>query len=431
MERTIYQRLKDWKEKADRKPLILNGARQVGKTYILTAFARREFTQMAYFSLDRNDKAKEIFQTISAPEDILLALSAISGMDIKPNHTLLVLDEIQECPPALTALKYFCEEMPELHVAVAGSLLGLSLHSNASFPVGKVEILPIYPMSFEEFLLATGNEMMVRLIQEQKSTVIESIREKYIDLLRQYYFVGGMPEAVKKYVESRELNAVREIQLTILQNYRRDFSKHAPLNMVPRINMVWDSIPSQLARENKKFIYGAVRRGARAADFELAIEWLIDAGLVYKVNRVSTPEMPLKFYEDRDAFKLFMLDIGLLGALAEAPASAILVGNNIFKEYKGAFTELYVHNALRQQGKSIYYYSTPSSTVEIDFLVQKECTVCPIEVKAEENVKAKSLRTFIANHPKLKGIRISMKGRYDQEWMMNLPLYDFLSAFQE
>ena len=348
------------------------------------------------------------------------------SLQMPDGPTIVVLDEIQDCPLALAALKYFCEDMPDLHIAVAGSLFGHSLHSGVAFPVGKVDMLNIYPMSFEEFLLAMGNDMMVKVLREKNTTVIDAISEKYIDLLRAYYFVGGMPEAVKKYAETHELQTVRQIQKTILQNYRRDFSKHAPTNEVPRINMVWDSIPSQLARENKKFIYGAVRKGSRATDFEIAIEWLIDAGLVYKVNRVGKPEIPLKFYEDLNAFKLFMLDIGLLGAMVDAPAAAILVGNNIFKEYKGAFTELYVHNELRQKGKATYYYNSPNSTVEIDFLLQNETTVCPIEVKAEENVKAKSLRTFIQNNPTLKGIRISMKGHCDQEWMVNLPLYDFL-----
>lgn len=430
MERVIYKELVSWKNKTDRKPLVLNGARQVGKTYILREFARKEYAQVAYFSLDRHDKVREVFNRMSNPSEILLALSAISGIDIKPNVTLVVLDEIQDCPAVLSSLKYFREEMPELPIAVAGSLLGLSLHSGVSFPVGKVDMLNLYPMNFEEFMLAMGEDMMVRLLQEKHTSVIDGIGGKYIELLRQYYYVGGMPAAVKKYVETSELKSVRQIQQTILQNYRRDFSKHAPAHEVPRINMVWDSIPSQLARENKKFIYGAVRKGARAADFEIAIEWLIDAGLIYKVNRVNKPEMPLKFYEDRDAFKLFMLDIGLLGAMVDAPAAAILIGNDIFKEYKGAFTELYVHNELRQMGKSIYYYTAPNSTIEIDFLVQKEEQVCPIEVKAEENVKAKLLRTFITNHPSLQGIRISMKGHCDQQWMLNLPLYDFQSFFE-
>lgn len=336
-----------------------------------------------------------------------------------------MLDEVQECPQALTALKFFHEDMPELDIAVAGSLLGLSLHGGTSFPVGKVDMLYLYPMNFEEFLMAMGKDIMVRMLRERNTTVVESIREEYISLLRQYYYVGGMPEVVAEYASSGELQTVRNIQRTILQNYRRDFSKHAPEREVPRINMVWDSIPSQLAKENKKFIYGAVRKGARAADFEMAIEWLIDAGLIYKVNRVTKPEMPLKFYEDFDAFKLFMLDIGLMGAMVEASAKAILVGNDIFKEYKGAFTELYVHNELKQQGKTLYYHSVANSTIEIDFIVQADDRIWPIEVKAEENVKSKSLRTFIQNNPGLTGVRISMKGRMPQDWLLCLPLYDF------
>lgn len=336
-----------------------------------------------------------------------------------------MLDEVQECPQALTALKFFHEDMPELDIAVAGSLLGLSLHGGTSFPLGKVDMLYLYPMNFEEFLMAMGKDIMVRMLRERNTTVVESIREEYISLLRQYYYVGGMPEVVAEYASSGELQKVRIIQQTILQNYRRDFSKHAPEREVPRINMVWDSIPSQLAKENKKFIYGAVRKGARAADFEMAIEWLIDAGLIYKVNRVTKPEIPLKFYEDLDAFKLFMLDIGLLGAMVEAPANAILIGDDIFKEYKGAFTELYVHNELKQQGKTLYYHSVANSTIEIDFILQSDDRIWPIEVKAEENVKSKSLRTFIQNNPGLTGVRISMKGRMPQDWLLNLPLYDF------
>lgn len=429
MERRIYQKLVEWKNKKDRKPLILNGARQVGKTYILQEFARNEYAAMAYFSLDREDSVRNIFNDIHRPEELLLALSAVRGVDIKPGHTILVLDEIQECPPALTALKFFCEDIPHLHIAVAGSLLGLSLHGEVSFPVGKVDMLNIYPMSFEEFLLAMDRESMARLLESRNCSVADSMAEEYISLLRQYYFVGGMPEAVKAYAETHELRLVRSIQQTILQNYRRDFSKHAPLREVPRINMVWDSIPSQLAKENKKFVYGAIRKGARASDYEMAIEWLVDAGLVYKVSRVSKAEMPLKFYEEREVFKLFMLDVGLFGAMADAPASAILVGTDIFKEYKGAFTELYVHNALLQAGRKIYYYSTPKSTLEIDFILQNGGDICPIEVKAEENVKSKSLRTFVMAHPSLKGYRISMKGHADQGWMQNLPLYNFLTAF--
>lgn len=425
MERLIYQELVKWKTNPVRKPLILNGARQVGKTYILHEFASKEYKKNAYFSLDREGSVRELFDRVAKPQDLVMALSAIIGFDIVAGSTILVLDEIQECPKALTALKFFYEDMPELDIVVAGSLLGLSLHGGASFPVGKVDMLYLYPMNFEEFLMAMGKGIMVEMLHERNTMVIESIREEYISLLRQYYYVGGMPAAVAEYVTSGKLQTVRQIQQTILQNYRRDFSKHAPEREVPRINMVWDSVPSQLAKENKKFVYGAVRKGARASDFEMAIEWLVDAGLIYKVNRISKPEIPLKFYEDLNTFKLFMLDVGLLGAMVEAPARAILVGNDIFKEYKGAFTELYVHNELKQCGKTLFYHSVENSTIEIDFIVQTDERVCPIEVKAEENVKAKSLRTFIHNNPELKGIRISMKGRLEQDWLLNLPLYDF------
>ena len=425
MERLVYQELIKWKADSHRKPLILNGSRQVGKTYILREFASKEYDRVAYFSLDREDGVRDLFARVTKPNDLIMSLSAICGIDILSGSTIVVLDEIQECPQALTALKFFHEDMPQLDIVVAGSLLGLSLHGGTSFPVGKVDMLYLYPMNFEEFLMAMGKDIMVKMLRERNTTVVESIREEYISLLRQYYYVGGMPEVVAEYVSSGELQKVRNIQQTILQNYRRDFSKHAPEREVPRINMVWDSIPSQLAKENKKFIYGAVRKGARAADFEMAIEWLIDAGLIYKVNRVTKPEMPLKFYEDLDAFKLFMLDIGLLGAMVEAPAKAILIGDDIFKEYKGAFTELYVHNELKQQGKTLYYHSVANSTIEIDFILQSDDRIWPIEVKAEENVKSKSLRTFIQNNPGLTGVRISMKGRMPQDWLLNLPLYDF------
>ena len=356
---------------------------------------------------------------------ILLSIQVITGVKVIPEKKLVILDEIQELERGLHSLKYFYEKAPQYHVMVAGSLLGITLGHGESFPVGKVDMLNMYPMSFSEFLDAMGKTELNSLIESKEWQVIDLMKDKFEHILRQYYYVGGMLEVVAEYASSGELLKVRCIQQMILQNYRRDFSKHAPEREVPRINMVWDSIPSQLAKENKKFIYGAVRKGARAADFEMAIEWLIDAGLIYKVNRVTKPEMPLKFYEDLDAFKLFMLDIGLLGAMVEAPAKAILIGDDIFKEYKGAFTELYVHNELKQQGKTLYYHSVANSTIEIDFIVQSDDRIWPIEVKAEENVKSKSLRTFIQNNPKLKGMRISMKGRMSQDWLLNLPLYDF------
>lgn len=353
MKRDIYEKLVEWKNKPNRKPLILNGARQVGKTYILREFGEREFSKFTFFSLDRNQNAREVFEKGGSTADILMALSAISQVDITPGDTLLVLDEIQDCPKALETLKFFCEDMPELHVIVAGSLLGLSLHEGVSYPVGKVEELRLYPMTFLEFLSAMGKTQLVEVLESRNWAVMNMLETELVGLLRQYYYVGGMPAAVLAHVEQRGLKEVRTIQNQVLQDYRRDFSKHAPAREVPRINLVWDSIPAQLAKENKKYVYGAVKKSARAADFELAIQWLIDAGLVYKVQRVNAPRLPFKFYEDHNAFKLFMLDVGLMGAMAEASAESILVGDNIFSEYEGAFTELYVFR--NSQARASHY----------------------------------------------------------------------------
>ena len=423
MKRNIYQDLLKWKEKSGRKPLVLNGARQVGKTYILREFGRNEYPKVAFFSLDRDRKAVEVFEKRGSTADILLALSAISQVNITAHDTLVVLDEIQSCPMALEALKFFCEDMPDLHIVAAGSLLGLSLHGGVSYPVGKTEELCLYPMTFTEFLDAMGKTQLAGLLRDANWPVIAMLETELTSLLRQYYYVGGMPATVLAYTEQRGLQEVRQIQQQILTDYRRDFSKHAPEREVSRINMAWDSIPAQLARENKKFIYGAVKKSARAADFELALQWLIDAGLAYKVTRVSSPRMPLKFYEDIGAFKLFMLDVGLMGAMAETSAESMLVGDSVFSEYKGAFTELFVFTQLKACGLPIYYHSTENSSIEIDFITQRNDKVVPIEVKAEVNVKSKSLRTFIGKHPDLKGLRLSMKPYQEQEWMVNKPLY--------
>ena len=404
MKRDIYNQLLNWKNKSQRKPLILNGARQVGKTYILKQFGQNEYKKFAFFSLDRDQKVIEVFEKGGNVPDILLALSAISEVDITPGDTLVVLDEIQNCPKALEALKYICEDAPDVHVIVAGSLLGLSLHHGVSYPVGKVEELRLYPMTFIEFLNAMGKSRLADIITTKNWDVMTLIEAEYISLLRQYYYVGGMPAAVLAHVEHRGLKEIREIQQQIITDYRRDFSKHAPEREVPRINMVWDSIPAQLAKENKKFVYGAVKKSARAADFEMAIQWLIDAGLAYKMPRVNSAKMPLKFYEDANAFKLFMLDVGLMGAMAETSAQSMLVGNDIFSEYKGAFTELYVYTQLKTLSLSLYYHSVDNSTIEIDFLTQWRDKVVPIEVKAEVNVKSKSLHTFINANPELKGL---------------------------
>ncbi|WP_278798360.1 ATP-binding protein [Leyella stercorea] len=429
MERSIYSSLKKWKESPTRKPLILQGARQVGKTYILKEFGAREYSEVVYINCDDNNDMQNMFVDYDV-DRIIRSLSAISGVSIKPSTTLLILDEIQEVERGLASLKYFCEKAPEYHVAVAGSLLGITLHEGTSFPVGKVDMLYMYPMDFEEFLLAMGKEQLVELLRNNSWAALTPLRGMLTELLRQYYFVGGMPEAVKTYVERGDIWEVRSIHSKIIDAYRNDMSKHVPKQQVQRINMVWNSIPSQLARDNKKFIYGALRKGARANDFEIAIQWLVDSGLVHKVHRISKPVVPLKFYEDMASFKLFLLDCGLLGALSETPPEQILIGDNVFEEYKGAFTENYVLQQLKSLPRTfVYYYSNDNSTLEIDFVVQHEAHVIPIEVKAEENLRAKSLRQFVTDNSGLHGVRFSMSDYREQDWLTNVPLWAVRWAF--
>lgn len=429
MERSIYSSLKKWKESPTRKPLILQGARQVGKTYILKEFGAREYSEVVYINCDDNNDMQNMFVDYDV-DRIIRSLSAISGVSIKPSTTLLILDEIQEMERGLASLKYFCEKAPEYHVAVAGSLLGITLHEGTSFPVGKVDMLYMYPMDFEEFLLAMGKEQLVEMLRSNSWAALTPLRGMLTELLRQYYFVGGMPEAVKTYVERGDIWEVRSIHSKIIDAYRNDMSKHVPKQQVQRINMVWNSIPSQLARDNKKFIYGALRKGARANDFEIAIQWLVDSGLVHKVHRISKPVVPLKFYEDMASFKLFLLDCGLLGALSETPPEQILIGDNVFEEYKGAFTENYVLQQLKSLPHTfVYYYSNDNSTLEIDFVVQHEAHVIPIEVKAEENLRAKSLRQFVTDNSGLHGVRFSMSDYREQDWLTNVPLWAVRWAF--
>lgn len=429
MERSIYSSLKKWKDSPTRKPLILQGARQVGKTYILKKFGAREYSEVVYINCDDNNDMQNMFVDYDV-DRIIRSLSAISGISIKPSTTLLILDEIQEVERGLASLKYFCEKAPEYHVAVAGSLLGITLHEGTSFPVGKVDMLYMYPMDFEEFLLAMGKEQLVELLRSNSWAALTPLRGMLTELLRQYYFVGGMPEAVKTYVERGDIWEVRSIHSKIIDAYRNDMSKHVPKQQVQRINMVWNSIPSQLARDNKKFIYGALRKGARANDFEIAIQWLVDSGLVHKVHRISKPVVPLKFYEDMASFKLFLLDCGLLGALSETPPEQILIGDNVFEEYKGAFTENYVLQQLKSLPRTfVYYYSNDNSTLEIDFVVQHEAHVIPIEVKAEENLRAKSLRQFVTDNSGLHGVRFSMSDYREQDWLTNVPLWAVRWAF--
>lgn len=433
MKRLMYNDLLRWKSSKNRKPLILNGARQVGKTYLLKDFGKKEYESVAYITCDANDKVAAIFNGDFDIRRIVLELSAYSGVDIKPEKTLIILDEIQECNRALNSLKYFCEDAPEYHIAVAGSLLGVSLHSGSSFPVGKVETLKLYPFTFGEFLIATGNELLYDSLNKEEGKELVGLHETYVDLLRKYYFVGGMPAAVSAFINEGP-NEVRRIQKQILSDYQHDFSKHAPSSEVPRINKVWESIPSQLAKENKKFAFSLLKKNGRASEFEMAIEWLVDAGLAYKVNRVTSLQKPLKFYEESSVFKLFMLDIGLMHAMTDSSIIDIISGDSCFKEYKGAFTELFVFTQMVPWGMPIYYHSSNDSKVEIDFAIQTPNRVIPIEVKAEENVKSKSLRTYVvAQHPDLhlKGLRLSMKPYVDQDWMENYPLYMVNSISKE
>lgn len=429
MEREVYNQLIMWKKDPKRRPLILNGARQVGKTWLLHEFAHREYKKVAAFSLDRHVEARDIFEHGGDIQKILRSLSALASVDITPGDTLLILDEIQDCPQALSSLKYFYEDAPNIHVAVAGSLLGISLHEQTSFPVGKVDIIRVYPMNFAEFLRALGRDQMAEELMKGDWNIIDALHNSYVDLLRQYYYVGGMPGVVAAYSSRGLLQEVRELQKKILVDYEEDFSKHAPTNEVPRIRMVWNSIPSQLAKENKKFVYSALRKGARASAFEVAIQWLVDAGLIYKVPRVNAVKMPLKFYEDFNAFKLFILDVGLMGAMVDAPAATMMVGNTVFNEYKGAFTELYVCMQMQGTKLPLFYFNTENSRIELDFVTQIGSSVFPVEVKAELNVHAKSMSTFLSKNPNLSGICLSMKPHFNKGRMEFIPLFAFKEDF--
>ncbi len=431
MERSIMKDLVAWKNRADRKPLILLGARQIGKTYILKEFGKREFKNVAYINCDNNAMVQDLFAPDYNIERIVLAISALTGVDVKAGETLIILDEIQELKRGLSALKYFCEDASQYHVAVAGSLLGITLHQGESYPVGKVNTLTMYPMSFEEFLWACGKEKMADLLHTMQWNVVCGLKTVYTEFLRKYYFVGGMPEAVKVFVKTNSAPAVREIQNEILLAYDRDISKHAPTEQVVRINQVWNSIPSQLAKENRKFIYGLVKQGARAKDYELAIQWLIDAGLVYKVNRSKMLSVPLKIHEDISAFKLFLLDVGLLGAMSQIPPAMLLLPNSA-NTAKGDFTENYVccqMSLLRNM--PIYYFSKDNSQLELDFVVQIGDEVFPVEVKAEENLQAKSLKVVLQKHENMHGLRFSMSDYRVEERMTNVPLYGISAYLQD
>ncbi len=424
MKRNVTQQLKEWKESPLRKPLILVGARQVGKTYILKEFGKQEYDNVAYINCDNNPEVSNLFADNYDMKRVVMVIGAITKQAIVPGKTLIILDEIQELRHGLSALKYFCEDAPEYHVAVAGSLLGVAMHQGESAPVGKVDIIRLCPMSFEEYLLAKGEDGTLAILKQRDWKTIGMLHERLTLLLREYYFVGGMPEAVKTFLLTNSANAVRKVQDNILFIYRSDMSKHVSPTDATRISMVWQSIPAQLAKENKRFVYGAVKEGARAKDFEMAIQWLVDAGLVHRVHRVREAGMPLKFYEDLNAFKLFLLDVGLLGALSQMEPSQMLTSNTTMTESKGAFTENYVLCQLLCTADTyVYYYSREDSRLEVDFVAQHAGHIVPIEVKAEENLRSKSLKTFMEKRTDLKAIRFSMSPYRDQQWMENIPLY--------
>ena len=423
MERLLISQLLKWKDSHGRKPLILEGARQVGKTWLLKEFGRKYFKDVCYINFEQSDVLEEIFAGDLSPQRIIEQLSIYNGKMIIPEETLIIFDEVQEMPRALTSLKYFCEEAPEYAICCAGSLLGIALHEGTSFPVGKTDFLHLYPMSFKEFLIANEENMLVDYIDKGNRN-LGAFEARLTDYLKKYMIIGGMPAVVTEWLDSKDYNKVNRIQQELIAAYQKDFSKHAPKNMVEKIRYVWNSIPSQLAKENKKFVYGLVREGARAREYETAITWLMDAGLVYKVNRIRKPDFPLGAYQDFSAFKLYMMDVGLLGAMAKLNARTMLDGDSFFEEFKGALTEQYVLQQLKTvKQNDIYYWAAENARAEVDFVVQLEDRIIPIEVKAAENLQAKSLKEFVQKYDNRNAVRTSMADFRVQDWMVNMPLY--------
>jgi predicted AAA+ superfamily ATPase len=424
MHRLAMQNLIQWKENKKKKPLIIRGARQVGKTWLMKKFGETEYENYLYINFENNQQMQNLFSTDMDIERIIIGIEIYTGHKINPANSLLIFDEIQEVPQALTALKYFNENAPQLNIICAGSLLGIALHPGTSFPVGKVEFMDLFPLNFIEFLLAMGKKQLADLIQKKSFKLITSFKQNYIDMLKYYYYVGGMPEVVKAFSENMDFSEVIGIQKQILSTYEQDFSKHAPGNVVPRIRMLWNSIPSQLSKENKKFIYGLIKKGSRAKEYELALLWLIDCGLVYKTNRISKPALPLKAYEDLKAFKLYLLDIGLLSCMVRLNHKTILDGSKLFNEFKGALTEQYVLQQLNTiPGIELYYWSNDKGTAELDFIIDNGNRIYPVEVKAEVNLQAKSLKSYRDRFKPEKSIRISMSDYKEEDWLLNLPLY--------
>ena len=424
MRRFAMDKLLDWKKKSNRKPLILMGARQVGKTWLMKEFGKTYYEKTAYISFYNNQRMQAVFDTDFDIKRIIMNLNIESGVTITPENTLIVLDEIQNAPKALESLKYFCEEAPEYHVIAAGSLLGVALHEGISYPVGKVDLLDLYPFNFREFLCAMDEEGLESALETKDYNLIDNFADKYLFWLKNYYYTGGMPAVVDAFRLNKDYAEVRQIQSDIVRQYEGDFGTHIKAKVLPRIRMVWDSIPMQLAKENKKFFFGQIKKGARSSEFEIAIQWLLDCGLVYKVNRVNEPHMPLKAYKNMNAYKLFVLDVGLLGAMSELPAESILEGNDIFVEFKGALTEQYVlQQLISDTPYTPYYYGNEKATFEQDFLIQKAKSIVPIEVKAEQNIRSHSLKTYCEKFQPEEAVRFSALKYKEQEWMVNIPLY--------
>ena len=424
MYRVAIEKLYKWKESKRRKPLIIEGARQVGKTWLMKEFGSKAYKDTVYINFDSNSRMAELFASDLNIDRLIMGIELYHGRKIDPDNTLLIFDEVQEVPRALSSLKYFYENAPQYHIVCAGSLLGIALHGGTSFPVGKVDFLSLYPLSFKEFLTATAGESFAGLLDKQDYQMITSFKQTYVDALKQYYFVGGMPEAVQSFAEEKDFNEVREIQKRILAAYEQDFSKHAPIEIVPKIRMIWNSIPSQLAKENKKFIYGLVREGARAKEYEAAIMWLCDCGLVHKVSRVNAAGMPLKAYEDLKAFKLFIVDVGLLGCMTGLRQRILLDGNDLFTEFKGALTGQYVCQQLKTiDDLGVYYYTNDRGSCEVDFIIDTGEQIVPVEVKAEVNLKAKSLKTYREKFNPEISVRTSMAEYKKEDLLVNLPLY--------
>lgn len=424
MKRKVINDLFRWKESSGRKPLMVIGVRQCGKTYILNSFGSENYADVAYFNFEKQDNLTAVFEQDYDTGRILFELSLIHGKTIKPGETLIIFDEIQVCSRAITSLKYFCENAPEYHIAAAGSLLGLKINSEASFPVGKVEMLNMYPMSFSEFVRAGGEDMIADMLDDYSGKKIpDAVGDKLANLLRQYYIVGGMPEAVKAWIETRDIEKVEDIQQNILDGYGFDFAKHAPIKEFPKLTAIWESIPVQLARENNKFVFGHVKKGWRAKDLEDALEWLKDAGLAYKVCLVEKPFIPLSAYAKPASFKLYMCDVGLLRKMAGVPSNIILDGSSVYTEFKGAMTENYVLCELIKAGISRAYYWDSGNTAEVDFVIQSGEYIVPIEVKSEKNVKSKSLAEYRKKYEPEYAVKTSMKNETGSKEVLNIPLY--------